>query len=278
MRGRWLSRAPAALAILWPVLLVAGGYLAWHRWGAERLREQYGRLDPERIRLTTPPEYVRSDIVDSVFRSTALEELSLLDPRATARIAHAFATHPWIERVMRVHKLPGGEVNVQVRYRRPVAMAKVLSRHQDVPGTGFFPVDGAGTLLPVDGFSVRECTEDYLHLEIPDAYPNSGEGWAFGDSRIHAAASLAALLVDYRQTLDLEAIAPIGPVRRDDPAPEFLLRSGDGRRWVWGSAPGSELPGEPSAAVKLKHLLESPRKGSDLRLAALPGFEGLSGN
>lgn len=263
-----LARAPAALAILWPALLVVAAYVAWHRWGAEHVGRQYHRLDPSQIRLSEKPGYIRSDITRSVVASTGLDRLSLLDQQATARIAQAYSTNPWIQQVVRVRKLPGGEVDIQVQYRTPVAMVRVWSRHQEVQGWSFFPVDITGTLLPTEEFD-RSQPLQYLHIEIPDVYPTGQAGLPFGDSRVAAAAKLAGLLSPHRQRFGLAAIrlANAGPGESRTVALEVVMQSG--QSLVWGSPPGDEQPGEPDALAKLEALRAAPGPGADLRVAAM---------
>ena len=123
---RRLIKAPAALSVLWPAILILGGYVAWHRWGAIHVAKQYGGIDPTLIQVTDPPSYVRTNVVKSVYRDTAMEELSLLDRQATAKIASAFSMHPWVRKVVSVRKLPGGVIDIRLEYREPVAMVHVF--------------------------------------------------------------------------------------------------------------------------------------------------------
>lgn len=248
-----LIHAPAVLALLWPVLLVVGGYLAWHRWGAEHVSRKFYGLDLAMIHVTERPEHITTDIIDVVYRDTQLDQLSLIDPAATARIASAFASHPWVSRVVAVRKLPGGKVDVHLQYREPVAMVFVISRHPDVPGRSFFAVDQEGVLLPTTEFS-REHTMRYLHIEIPDVYPTGGVGSSFGDPRIVGAAQLAALLGPYREPLNLRSIQ-LHDSSRMSPVPQYQLVPHDGEPIFWGSVPGREGPGEPKADLKLRELL-----------------------
>ena len=87
---RRLIKAPAAFSVLWPALLIIGGYIAWHRWGSVHVSQRYSKIDPALIQITEPPEHVRTNLVKAVYRDTAMEELSLLDRQATAKIAQAF--------------------------------------------------------------------------------------------------------------------------------------------------------------------------------------------
>lgn len=251
---RRLIQAPAVLSFLWPAILIGGGYLAWHRWGAEHVAKQYYGVDPTLIEITSPPAFVRSDVVQTVYQDTAMEGLSLLDHQATAKIASAFSTHPWVRRVVSVRKLPGGCVDVRVDYRTPVAMVKVAMRDSKSESVGFFPIDGDGVLLPPTDFSSAE-TSTFIHIEVPGAYPTGGAGSAFGDVRIEAAAHLAALIAQYRELGGIATIGTEGDPRQS-PVPQLVIVTKDGRSIRWGSPPGSELRGESSATMKLKLLLD----------------------
>jgi hypothetical protein len=263
------ARAPAVLALLWPTLLVVGGYVAWHRWGADHVGRQFFRLEPAQVELTEQPAYIRSDIREQVFASTGLRELSLLDHQATARIAQAFATHPWIRQVIRVCKEAGGTIEIQVQYRQPVAMVLFYSQHPEVKGWAYDPVDAEGIVLPQGDFDQTE-TKDYLVIRIPDVYSTGTPGFPFGDRRVAAAAALAGLLADFRERLDLREIRLASEGGSDPLHPAFELVTQQGKTLIWGKAPGDESRGEPPASAKLKTLLESPTATRDLRMAAPP--------
>ena len=258
-----LLKAPAALAFLWPVLLVMGGSLAWHRWGADQINRRYNALHLEQVKISPIPEYIRSDIVESVFRATDLTKVSLLDTQATAQIANAFAINPWIESVTRVQKTSTstGNIDVHVTYRRPVAMVKVFSRHPDVKDTGFFPVDANSVLLPTDDFS-RADTHNYMHIIVKDTYPISGVGSKFGDTRVADAALLASLLLNYRESLGIVAITLDERLSNDDQPQLLNLVLKSGQKVRWGSAPGKELNGEPQPIEKMRVLLSDPNASS----------------
>lgn len=247
-----LIHAPAALALVWPVLLIVGSYIAWQQWGAEQVSRKFYGLELESIHVTRRPEHIRSDITEVVYRDTKLDQLSLIDPSATARIASAFSSHPWVSRVVAVRKLPGGNVDVHLQYRAPVAMVFVISRHPEVPGRSFFAVDREGVLLPTTEFG-REQTMQYLHIEIPEVYPTGGVGSGFGDPRVSGAAALAALLAPHREALNLRSIQ-LHPSSRTSPMPQYQLVTHDDRTIFWGSSPGRESSTERKIETKLQEL------------------------
>ena len=263
---RRLVSAPAALSILWPILLIIGGYVGWHRWGAEHVSQQFYGIDPSLLQVTAPPDHVRSDLVETIYRDTQLHQLSLLDRQATAKIASAFATHPWVREVFSVRKLPDGVIDVQIDYRHPVAMVHVISQHRDVKDDAFFAVDGGGYLLPTADFTPDE-TLQYIHIRIPGIYPTGAVGGPFGDHRVTAAAKLAELLHPHREELDLLSIDVNGDMRSSQ-VPQLGLTTRSGTHPFWGSPPGMERPDEPDAAIKIRTLLGGQAgPNPDLRIA-----------
>ncbi|WP_442506909.1 cell division protein FtsQ/DivIB [Novipirellula sp. SH528] len=263
---RRLIVAPASLSFIWPVLLIVGGYVAWDRWGAEHVATQFYGVQLENIYITEPPTYVRTDITSTVFRDTALDQLSLLDVQATAKIASAFSTHPWVNRVISVRKLPGGKVDVHLDYRRPVAMVLVVKPDQSDSRNLFIPVDSSGIVLPMLEFASSEIF-DYIHIEVPSVYPTGVVGGLFGDSRVEAAAGLAGILSPVREQAKVRAIGVHGDARQNN-VPQLEITTTDNRRLFWGSPPGLEEGGERTVEMKLHALMSGEEiTNGDLRLA-----------
>ncbi|MFG0254432.1 MAG: hypothetical protein ACF787_04955 [Rhodopirellula sp. JB053] len=263
---RWIASlvaAPVILSILWPAILLVAGYAAWQQWGSHYVAHKYYGVKAEAIRVTSPPEYVRSDIVDTVYQDAAMDKLSLMDQQACAKIASAFSSNAWVRRVVGVRKLAGGRLDVRLEYRQPVAMVHVISRHPDRSGAGFFAIDGEGVLLPDTDFSPSE-TLRYLHIIVPGAYPTGGVGSEFGDSRVQAAALLAHLLHPYREQLGITSIGVHGDLRQN-PVVQLQIAGKNGERWFWGSPPGAEAQTEPPAMMKLQSLIDGAPTDSDLR-------------
>ncbi|TWU66330.1 MULTISPECIES: hypothetical protein [Crateriforma] len=282
-----LIKAPAVLAILWPALLLCVGYWAWHQWGAEHLARRYFGVREEQITVSEPPESIRSkvaDLVTDVYEDTAMDQLSLLDAGASSKIASAFAIHPWVRQVISVRKLPGGAVDVRLAYRRPAAM--IYSAGEN----GFFAVDGDAVLLPDKHFSPSD-TERYCHIFVPQFKPSRNQlipGQAFGDPRIRAAAKLADYLNIAKSVSDagdvqVRAIQVVGDPRQN-PEPQLEVLQGTRQqlaahyrgdsnalqRVFWGSAPGSEMPGEVAASIKLQRLIAGVAPGANLSMATQP--------
>lgn len=263
---RRLVKAPAALSILWPALLILGGYVTWHRWGAAHVGQDLYRVDPTQITVTPQPEYIRTNLVKTVYRDTAMDGLSLMDREATAKIASAFLMHPWVRNVTSVRKLPGGGVDVRLEYRRPVAMVQVFRTRDGARQKYFFPVDGSGVLLPPDDFAQVEQLA-FVHIDVPGADSSNAEGMPFGDVRVEAAAGLAEFLGPLYAEAKIKSISVSGDPRQMS-VPQLELTTEDQSRLFWGSPPGQELPGERTAAMKLEALFAvAAGQNADLRMA-----------
>ncbi|MDB4679070.1 hypothetical protein OAE79_01905 [Rhodopirellula sp.] len=258
--------SPLTQSVLWPFGLVIIGLVAWHQWGSDHVANQYHGIVPERIHISQPPSYVRSDVVQAVYRDTAMQGLSLLDRQATVKIASAFSMHPWVRKVVGVRKLAGGEIDVRLEYRTPVAMVHVFKPDLSDARSYFFPVDGEGVLLPTGEFTTAE-TRNYLYIEVPGVYTTNPVGSNFGDVRVEAAAQLAEYLSPFRDEIEIRSIGVYGDPRQMQ-VPQLELVTPDERRIYWGSPPGSEPPGEATAKMKLQRLKKSdPDQLSDLRIA-----------
>ncbi|KAA5546903.1 FtsQ-type POTRA domain-containing protein [Roseiconus nitratireducens] len=266
---RRLVKAPAAWSLIWPLLLIVASYFAMTRWYAEYLADQYRSIDPQLVSVSQPHRYVRSDIVDEVYRATDLAKLSPLDRQATAKLASAFASHPWVRHVQSVRKLPGGKVDVQLEYRVPVAVFHVTSDKHPVDSNLYFVLDGEGVLLPTEKMTLDD-TPDFIHIEVREAYPSGEEGTPFGDRRVESAALLAKLLMAVREQIRIAKITVSGDPRMNL-VPQLELITGNNTRLFWGSPPGMEQPGERQARSKLVDLLQGNFvQGSDLRIAETP--------
>ncbi len=264
---RTIVKSPLALVMFWPAVLLIFGLSAWKYWGSEHVANRYHGLVPEKIRVSPQPDYVRSDIVQAVYRDTAMQGVSLLDRQATTKIASAFSMHPWVRKVISVRKLPGGEIDVRLQYRTPVAMVHVYKPNQEDDRSYFFPVDGDGILLPTSEFTTSETLE-YLYIEVPGVYTTNPVGSTFGDGRVEAAASLAEYLSPFRDEIGIRSIGVYGDPRQME-IPQLELVTPNDARIFWGSPPGVEQPGEATAKMKLKRLKASnPDDLSDLRIAA----------
>lgn len=254
---RWLFR-PMRL------IIVAALTLSWLCWPLieSKLpqlehRSEY-TIRAQHVVITHPPRWVPDDIVEKVFERAGFDDsLSLLDPELSEKIALAFYTYPWVERLKQVRKSYPARVNVDVVYRQPVGMVEVA-------GGGFLPVDRHGYLLPEKDFSTSDI-DRYPIIRGISTVPVGFQGQAWGDPAVTGAAQLADALTQTNSAgqswwyaLDFDKIIAPGRVAADDEIDDlqFRIRSKGGSLIIWGRTPTTEHPGELTVSKKLQRLAE----------------------
>ncbi len=244
------------------VLLIVGLVAGWNRWGIVATGGSEYRLQSKSIELTPQPAWIRCDVKEEVMVQGSLANMPVLDHQLTINVARAFELHSWVERVERVQKRPGPQVQVELVYRRPVAMVEVLVDKQP----GLMPVDRFGVVLPPGDFSPEQA-RDYLRVVVDYHQPIGQLGTSWGDERVEGGAAIASLLeeVDW-QKCGLYRVVAVS--QQDDPTRsefryDLLTRSQ--QRIRWGKAPGSELKGEARATDKVARLVEYVRQHGGLK-------------
>lgn len=216
-------------------------------------RPEY-QLTLDQLSLTPAPAWIPQDIVAQVFdRAELAAKQSLQDDMLTERVAAAFHTHPWIERVVSVRKSWPPGLQVDVVYREPVAMVRGVD--------GFYPIDRHGILLPSHDFSPSDV-ERYPVIERVASVPLGKLGEAWGDPAVTEAAQIASILLEKKegrtwwQRLELAGIQVPRHVAMLSEADdmEFQLRTKGGSEILWGRSPSSDHPGELTVAQKLQRL------------------------
>lgn len=257
--------------------LVVCGYLGWYHYGSEKLDRAWYSLRLEQIQVTDQPPWILSQVRDEVYQNNRLERINLLDPSASASIASAFETHPWIEKTTRVQKVQGHGVSVDVVYRKPLAMVQVYYYPTDESGKpisdrkeGYYPIDHQGVVLPVGDFKKNLANAwEYPIIEIENLEQSAAQpGLSFNDIRVMEALKLIKFLEKQRALKDL-SVRWIR-VRRDSTiasASPWILEiwTEDQRLITWGRSPGDEAAGESTAERKLAVLndwLETQRLSS----------------
>ena len=211
-------------------------------------RPEY-RLATKQIRIVPLPERpVPENLLEQVRELGKLpRELSMLDETLPAKVADAFARHPWIARVVSVRKSYPANVTVELEYRQPVGMVQVKG--------GRFPIDVAGVVLPPGDFTAADLKQ-FPTIQGPTPPASLHPGVAWKDPSLQAAARLAQILAPTWSKLRLESI--IAPSRLDSKSDAskitLKLQTGGGSQIIWGRAPGTEHPGELTTTQKIGRL------------------------
>jgi hypothetical protein len=203
--------------------------------------------DHSAIKINEPPHWVPRDLVEQVLDQAQFpKQLSLLDDDLTRKIAIAFDRHPWVADVVHVQKSVPARIDVELEYRRPVAMVQVEA--------GMYPIDPKGILLPPSDFSVAE-SESYPLITDVKSSPRGSAGTPWGDPSILGAARIADALSTHWRDFDLKEIRRIRRTPEDATETTFYeLGTVGGSRILWGRAPGDDHPGELTVKQKIGRL------------------------
>ena len=107
----------------------------------------------------------------------------MLDRMLAVKVARAFELNPWVARVKWVRKSYPGQVEVELEYRRPVAMVEVYTDDE----MGLFPIDSHAVLLDprdyrreiVSYCQTREVPKGYLYTVTGMRDVGKRSGWYF---------------------------------------------------------------------------------------------------
>lgn len=234
------------------LLALAGGAYWWWQpdvraWLPDLSQSPEYRLRVADIQVTPPPQWVPPDLVTQVVhRANLPEELCVLDAHVARDVGEAFALHPWVEQVVAVRKSVPARIEVELRYRAPVAMVQMAQ--------GMYPIDARGVLLPPADFRVVD-TKNYPEiLNIRSSPGPAGMPW--GDSAVQGAAELAAALLPWWKSLDIKSIAYEASTTGATSDDMFVLLTARGSRILWGRAPSTDHPGELSVEQKIGRMRE----------------------
>lgn len=221
--------------------LAAGGLL-WSRISDIVIWRDDAILRPEMVELRGVAPWVKSDIKTEALRTASLDGgVPIGDPELPTRLARAFDTHPWVKQVVSVKPRHPAAAVVEVLCREPVAMISVRG--------GLLAVDAEGVVLPSGDFT-PEAAAEYPRVTGIESSPQGPEGSAWGDMAVEEAASVAVVIGPEWTSLGLVECRPKGV----SDARAWELVGPDGQVILFGSAPGQERDGEPSAAAKVARL------------------------
>ncbi len=222
-------------------------------------RDEY-RVTADQIVINEPPHWVSRKVVQEAMKRSGLaDSLSVLDSDSAEQIAQAFRDHPWISKVVSVSKSYPAKIEVELEYRRPVAMVRLKQ--------GLYPVDANGVLLPSADFPISEA-ERYPVIANITSTPEGPEGTRWGDVCVTGGARIAEIMLpqpaEDEETQDLWTEFKISEIRApkrqaadeyvEDLTFEFVTDGGS--RIIWGRAPGSSHPGELETEQKIGRIRE----------------------
>lgn len=167
-------------------LLLVGLFLAglvllgnWARHAVAPL-DRY-QLPFAHIDCTPPPGQAKDEFLAEVqYLAGWPDRLDVLEDALAARLADAFARHPWVEKVERVETIAAG-VQVRLAYRTPVLAVRLPGKSE------LRAVDRHGILLPASA-----VTAGLPIFPGPARAPTGPAGTPWDDPRVQTAARQAS--------------------------------------------------------------------------------------
>jgi hypothetical protein len=202
----------------------------------------------EEIEITPPAKWVPKDLIQQVIEQSGLPNtVWILEEDLNSRLAQAFGRHPWVEALVEIRISKPARIEVELIYRKPVAMIEVPD--------GMYPVTADSFLLPPKDFSGRDV-KFFPVIRNAQSRPQGPAGTPWGDVAVAGAARLASVLESRWREFDLIAIHIPPPGEANLTLDDLIydLTTSGGSRIIWGRAPGSNYPGELSTEQKIGKL------------------------
>jgi hypothetical protein len=210
--------------------------------------------------VNVPPAWFlggKDALLESVRKSAGEPETISVLQVSSEQLAMSFKKYAWIEGA-KVFKRPG-QIDVELRYYRPVAWVQLSSTDQIV-------IDEKGVILPAENVDVPKLKLDGVIQIIGDGLSaptdrRPGVVWKVRDSggleradeRIRAAAAMASFLLQEPQKGDAQRSRALRirviNVQEFTGRGLFIFNDED-IAILWGKAPGDEPPGMPTATEK----------------------------
>lgn len=250
--ARTLANIEAILAVALLAAIIAGWSFAERRLTQYVHVRELPRIGGRQVELTNAPAWMSPGLRTEVQMSVAgVASGDPLDSASLERVVEALCKNPWVARVERVQRLPGGRLSVVADYREPIATVETPD--------GFHLVDIKGIHLP--GL-YREDQLAALGLpRIVGAHERAGEhGQPWPGEDVKAGLALIRVLRNEAYLGQITAF-DVGdryatPVDKKELVRIKLALKTRRGQVIWGSPPGKEIPLEPDTNVKKRRLNE----------------------
>ncbi len=256
-RQPWLGKPWDPQATLRLVGLLAGVMTMAALGGAWYLGSQKAAVKISQSRASAPTVVFASvpgwmqQVVQDELRGMVAEQIGNdpLDASGLNRAVEYLSRNPWVKQVHSVKRFVNGRIEVDVRFRQPVAFV--------LQGNWFYVVDADGIRLP---HRYQQASEGYVTIEgVPTAVPEPGQVWP-GTKPDKNPVLVGLRLIDLlnRQKFGGQ-IARVNVGNYDgvkDPRqPHLSIVTHTDGIIHWGRAPGEEKFFEPHYTAKIERLV-----------------------
>ncbi len=140
--GRLALRGPALLV----ALLVAIGALSIvlvDQVKGRVLLSSHFRVDPSAIEIGSLPAFVPERVAKDLRKLSDVPPRSILDPALEDQLRESLGQHPWVKRVVAVHRIFPSRIALELEMRRPAALVDVEAWRVTIDETGYVLEDKA---------------------------------------------------------------------------------------------------------------------------------------
>ena len=226
--------------------------VAWQKWGPAVTSQPKFKLTANHISVTPQPAWILEDVRKAAIQAGNLEELLVTDGALVEKIESAFGVQTWVSKVVRIRKRPGPKVEIELKYRRPVALVEVLTAQGQ---RALQPIDKDGYVLPEQFLHTNPALiSEFLRISAGFGMPSGPTGTPWGDPYVVGAAKICNTLIEHWKELNLYRVI-VQPKGRSPATAEYELQTRGRSRILWGRTVGHEQPGESDHDTKLRILL-----------------------
>jgi len=236
--------------VLIAALVVAGGWMCIEIARNHAIKLSDFQVSPSNLKILSKPSWVHGPIEKQVAVIPAKEErISLLDRKATEKVADDLRANPWVKDVKSVVRQFPDRIRAKVELRQPAAY--VLRNGK------YYIVDSTGYRVPGEYSSPSEPGLDLLLIVYVRSMPPA-EGAVWDDPAVVEGAKVAAFLSKYDDVVKAAKISAIDTSniggRRTPREPEITLITVDQTKIFWGRGIDTPIAKELRPESKIANL------------------------
>lgn len=250
--------AHASFRIVVAGLVAAGGWMCYEMARSHAVTLPDFQVTPANLKITSKPAWVEGPIEEQLADMPGKDTtISLLDTKATEKVAANLRANPWVKDVKSVVREFPDRIRARVELREPAAYVLRSGKYYIVDSTGF--------RLPGEYPAPSDAGLDLLLIVYVRSMPPA-EGTMWNDPAVVEGAKVAAFLNKYDDLVKQAKVTAIDTSnvggRRTPREADIALITEDQTKILWGKgldAPiGRELAPE-SKLANLKAVIDQER-------------------
>ncbi|MDO4586945.1 MAG: hypothetical protein Q4C95_06555 [Planctomycetia bacterium] len=188
--------------------------VGWNLWKSIHLQIENSldyQIGLKDIQIVSPPQWLAPTFVKEAFESRPRflnKPLNILAPDILERLALAFESHPFVNRVESIRIQYPPRVLVKLQFRNPVAFVVIPTLNSGL-NSRIYMIDEDGYYLSVyegDSLTIPKHFQNCSIIRGIKSVPISPIGEYWGDPLIYESAALASFLMKEQEALQIKNI------------------------------------------------------------------------